>query len=110
MIIASRTLKLREATQARDVPVRIYAPERGGIDWMCRFEIDWPTGRAERWGAGVDAVQALVSALQMIGAELYASEAHRSGALCLDEPGRGYGFPVPNSIRDLLIGDDRKYL
>lgn len=25
------------------------------------------------------------------------------------EPGRGYGFPVVPSLRDLLIGNDRKY-
>jgi hypothetical protein len=25
------------------------------------------------------------------------------------EPGRGYGFPVPNNIRDLLVGDDKKF-
>jgi hypothetical protein len=25
------------------------------------------------------------------------------------ETGRGYGFPVVPSLRDLLIGDDRKF-
>jgi hypothetical protein len=26
-----------------------------------------------------------------------------------DAPGRGYGFPVPSSLRDMLVGDDRIY-
>ena len=26
------------------------------------------------------------------------------------EPGRGYGFPVPDNIRDLLVGDDKRFL
>lgn len=46
----------------------------------------------------------------MIGGEIYASEYHKSGALFLDEPGRGYGFPVASSLRDVLIGDDAKFL
>jgi hypothetical protein len=46
----------------------------------------------------------------MIGAELYASDQHKSGVLTGLSPGRGYGFPVPQAIRDLLVGDDRKFL
>jgi hypothetical protein len=49
-------------------------------------------------------------ALQMIGGELYASEHHESGDLMFDAPRRGYGFPVAASLRDLLVGDDAKYL
>jgi hypothetical protein len=48
-------------------------------------------------------------AFQMIGADLYTSSYHKSGRLMFDEPGQGYGFPVPNSLRDLLIGHDREY-
>ena len=46
----------------------------------------------------------------MIGAELYVSDEYKSGALVWHSPGRGYGFPVPQTIRDLLVGDDRKFL
>ena len=56
---------------------------------------------------GVDAVQALELALKMIGAFVYATDHHASGNLMWLEPGRGYGFPVTNNIRDLLIGDDK---
>jgi hypothetical protein len=54
-------------------------------------------------------MQALVIALKMIGADLYSSSYHKSGKLILDSPGRGYGFPVVTTMRDLLEGDDAKY-
>jgi hypothetical protein len=30
--------------------------------------------------------------------------------LVWEAPGQGYGFPVPNNIRDLLVGEDKKFL
>ena len=110
MIIATRTLTLREGKTSREVQICLHAPEESAADWICRFEIEWPEGKVERWGSGVDAVQALSSALQMIGAEIYTSHYHRTGKLEWLEAGRGYGFPVPNAIRDLLIGDDKNFL
>lgn len=110
MIIATRLLILRDGGATREIPVHIHAPEKAETDWICRFEIGWPGKKAERRGAGVDAVQALLSALQMIGAELNTSDQHKSGALAWLSPGHGYGFPVPQSIRDLLVGDDSKFL
>jgi hypothetical protein len=50
--------------------------------------------------------QALILALQMIGAEIYASSSHKAGSLKWFERYRGYGFPVGCNLRDLLIGDD----
>ena len=70
MIIATRSLKSRDR---RTIPVSIHAPEKSTIDWICRFEIGWPNGKVERWGAGVDSVQAMLSALQMIGG-IYTSD------------------------------------
>ena len=110
MIIATRLLILRDGGAPHEIPVHVHAPEKAEIDWICRFEIGWPGKKAERWGAGVDAVQALLSALQMIGAELNTSDQHKSGALTWLSPGHGYGFPGPQNIRDLLVGDDSKFL
>ncbi|MDP2409032.1 MAG: hypothetical protein Q8M26_01970 [Pseudolabrys sp.] len=110
MIVATRSLLWRTEIGAVEIPVRIFAPEKAAVDWICRFEIDWPSEKAERWGAGIDAMQALLIALQMIGAEVYASKHHRSGQLEWLTPGHGYGFPVASNIRDLLVGDDRRYL
>ena len=105
MVIATRSLVLRDRNI--EVPIRIYAPEKAAVDWICRFEIGWPEGKVERWGAGIDAVQSLLIALQMIGAELYTSRHHEKGRLAWLAPERGYGFPVANIIRDLLKGDDK---
>jgi hypothetical protein len=110
MIIATRRLVLRDQGRDIDIPIRIHAPENAEVDWICRFEIGWPDGKVERCGTGVDAVQALLFAMQMIGAEVYASSQHQSGRLEWLESGRGYGFPVPNNIVDLLVGDDRRFL
>lgn len=110
MIIAIRSFFLKDSNRETEIPVRIHAPEESKSSWMCRFDIGWPEGKVERWGTGVDAVQALVMALQMIGVEVYASHYHEAGRLRWLEDGGGYGFPVSNNARDLLAGDDRKYL
>jgi hypothetical protein len=109
MVIASRTLVCRSSGGEIAVPISILAPEQSDSDWICRFSIGWPEGNVERWGAGSDAVQAMIIALQMIGAEIYASELHKSGRLTWFAPGQGYGFPVTGNIRDLLIGDDKRF-
>ena len=107
MIIAMRVLTLRNEAGARAVPVRIHAPEEEGGHWICRYEIEWPDHTVKRHGAGVDAVQALVLALQFIGAELYTSRAHEAGRLSWAE-GSGYGFPLAKSVRDLAVGEDKE--
>lgn len=110
MLIATRVLKLCRPTGDIEIPVRIFAPEEGAQSWFCRFEVDWPDGPRGMAAGGVDAVQALELALKMIGAQIYTSDHHTSGNLVWLEPGKGYGFPVPNNIRDLLVGDDKKFL
>jgi hypothetical protein len=109
MIIASRTLKVTSEAGTTDVPVNIYAPEPADLDWICRFEIGWASEPQQKYAVGIDAAQALLFAMQMIGAELYASDQHESGRLVWLERGKGYGFPVPAGIRDLLRGDDTRF-
>ncbi len=109
-MIATRILKLKRDHEDFDIEIRIYAPAGEARVWSCRYEIDWPEGRQVMNASGVDSMQALVLALYMIGADIYSSSYHKSGRLVFDEPGRGYGFPVASSIRDLLLGDDRKYM
>jgi hypothetical protein len=86
--------------------VRLFQPEDDNGMWICRYEIDWPDRKRSHFAAGVDAFQALILALQMIGAEIYTSKYHKSGTLQWFERSRGYGFPVGGNLRDLLIGDD----
>lgn len=109
-MIATSVLKLQREHDWHEVVIRISAVEDHGDNWSCRYEINWPEGRRKMEAFGVDFVQAILLAFQMIGAELYTSDYHKSGRLMFDEPGQGYGFPVASSIRDLLIGDDRKYM
>lgn len=109
MMIATRALKLTRPEDAIDIPVRIFAPEQDGDGWICRYEIDWPEGRQKMAVGGLDSVQALVLALQMIGSDLYTSSYHKAGALSFS-PSGGYGFPIAQNLRDLLTGDDASYL
>ena len=106
-MIATRLLRLHN--EGVDIAIRIFAPEGEGRAWACRYEIDWPEGMQVMQAFGVDAVQAILLAFQMIGADIYTSNYHRSGRLIFEEPGQGYGFPVPASLRGLLIGNDRTY-
>jgi hypothetical protein len=110
MIVAHRSLTLRQAPTDVDVSVRIFSPENSDDQWRCEYEIDWPEGTRKAQAAGVDSAQALFSALAKVGAEIYTSDYHKSGKLSWNEADGGYGFPVPQSLRDLLVGDDAKFL
>lgn len=103
----TRTLRLLKSPETT-IPVRVALPTQQPIDWSCHVEIDWPDGRWSCDVVGIDPIQALQLALQMIGTELYSSELHSQGRLTWLAPGAGYGFPVPRVMRDMLIGEDRK--
>lgn len=106
MMIALRQLTLQTSKERRTVEVRIFAPQITESDWSCRYEIDWPHAQRAFQAHGLDAMQALILALQMIGAEIYASAYHQDGGLFWERPGGGYGFPTPPGFSDLLVGDD----
>jgi hypothetical protein len=110
MIVATRTLKLRASTNETDVSIAVLEPEvLADGSWRCRYSIGWPDGIWESHAGGIDSMQALFGAMKMIGSEIYTSEYHKSGNLYMDQRGAGYGFPVPRTLRDLLIGDDKKF-
>jgi hypothetical protein len=90
--------------------VRIHAPEPNGEDWSCKFEIDWPEETRNGVAVGIDSAQALLGAFEKIGTEIYTSDHHESGWLMWHKPGGGYGFPLPQNLRSLLIGDDAQFL
>ena len=111
MIIAHRVLTLRTETGAIKIVIRVFAPtEDSNGSWFCRYEIEWPDRPSDQRVGGADSLQALVLALQTIGAEIYSSNFHQSGKLFSGKPGEGYGFPVMPSLRHLLQGEDKKYL
>lgn len=106
MIIAERILTLRQSAKEVPVPIRIFAPRRSENAWGCRWEIQWPDRVRASEIFGYDSAQAVVHALQAIGADLYASDEHKAGRLRWTDQGAGYGFPVPKIIRDVMTGDD----
>ena len=108
MLIASRHLTVTVEGCETDVPVTIFAPIDRGDHWRCEFQIGWPGRKRTGKGRGIDAVQALLIAMQCIGVELYTSEAHAAGQLKWEQPGGGYGFPLHSGVSDLYEGDDKR--
>src|SRR3954469_24334914 len=76
-----RDLRLRSDNAEQEVSVRLFWPVEDAKAWDCRWEINWPDRKCANSGRGVDAIQALLHPLEKIGAEIYASEEHRSGRL-----------------------------
>jgi hypothetical protein len=105
--IASRTLVFDDG-EVRSVEVVIFSPVPSGDDFECCFEIRWPENVQKGHSFGVDSLQALENALKKIGIDLNSSEAATAEQLYWIEPGRGFGFPVPQSMRHLLHGDDKE--
>jgi hypothetical protein len=102
-----RTLFIATEGEPVPIPVRIEVPFFDRNAWVCKFTIGWPEGEVKHHGMGFDAVQAVNLAFHTIAIHLYASEHHRAGHMYFDEPGRGYGFPLPAGSRNLAIGDDK---
>jgi hypothetical protein len=106
--IAQRILSAHDRGSHRVVvPVTIYQPRAAGDDWRCAYEIAWP-GLPRRGAVfGVDSVQALLLAMQTIGALLYTARPPGMEDLQWLEKDGGFGFPLAPAVRDLAIGDDR---
>ena len=61
----------------------------------------------QRYAYGIDAIQALILALDILGAYINTSQAAKEGRLVWLKPGGGFGLPVSRNIEDILQGDDR---
>ncbi|WP_295845684.1 hypothetical protein [Tardiphaga sp.] len=105
-----RILKLRDGAAVADVVVSILGPEQRDHSWFSEWNIRWPDRERKGSAGGADAIQALLVALNIVGTELYCSAEHNAGRLNWADDWSGYGFPVPNGMRDALKGDDAKYL
>jgi len=106
MLVMMHELFLKSQPTDLRIEVRLYQPVQRDKGWGCRYEIDWPEGSRVFTAYGLDALQALVIALQMIGSELYTSSYHADGLLRAYDREDGYGFPVAPNLRDMLIGVD----
>jgi hypothetical protein len=105
-----RVLRLRDGARSAEVVVDILWPEQRENSWFSHWTIGWPDRERKGSAGGSDAIQALLSALKIVGAELNGSAEARAGRLSWADDWSGYGFPVPNGMRDVLTGDDAKYL
>ena len=105
-----RNLKLENGETISDVAIDVVWPTKRDGSWFCDWTIEWPDRRRTGSAGGIDPIQSLLNALRLIGSEIYCSNEHKSGRLSWSAGWSGYGFPVPAVIKDLLVGDDAKYL
>lgn len=98
--IATRSLKLAGETPS-EVTVSIKRPAPDDGPYKCEYQIVGIGGGNVQYAMGEDSMQALVLALQMIGADLYTSEAAKEGRLTW-YGSRNLGFPVSDIIADLV--------
>ena len=87
-VVASRTLQ----RGAADVVVRLGQPRRSGKDWLCAYQIRGLADDAVKRVYGVDSMQALQLALEVIRATLLAQD---DALAWLDLPDVGFGRTVP---------------
>ena len=97
-IIAERRLDIRRNGGTRPVAVRIARPQRDplpGGDWMCLVEIDGIPRRQPlvRASYGVDQMQALLLAFQLIRLELRLLRDDGFALTWLDPDDQDLGFP-----------------
>lgn len=104
-VIAARTLTLDGTLEAKIIIGRPQHFPNGG-NWYCPYQTLNVGLEQVLYAAGIDEVQALILALSMIGAKLYTSDEYRDGRLTWDcgAVKGDLGFPVPESIRDVLPG------
>ncbi|WP_373322579.1 DUF6968 family protein [Methylobacterium cerastii] len=109
MLIATRLITLIQNSDKIQVEVRLFAPTKEEADWICRYEIDWPSARRSSFAAGLDSMQAIYLAQQKIGIDIYMSNHHAKGSIYWQKPNSGYGFPVPKNGRVFLVGEDKLF-
>jgi hypothetical protein len=97
---------MKHYTSGRKITVVIGKPEMfpDGVNFYCPYQVVGIGNERVRYAGGVDAVQALQLAMQMIGAELYTSPEAQSKQISWDGGGVAgdLGFPVPDGLQDLL--------
>lgn len=78
---------------------RFFKPEVDGQDYLCRYEIDWPEGEYKERAYGVDAVQALLLAMQKAHTDLLAARENDARQISWFDM-LGLGMPIPKTISD----------
>lgn len=89
----------------REVVIKIGKPIEleGNGDYYCPYQVVGIENDKIKYAIGIDGVQAMQLTLSRIGADLYTSEEGRKGNLrWIGDENGNLGFPVPDSIKDLL--------
>jgi hypothetical protein len=100
VVIATRDLDLADG---RMVTVTIGRPEEfpDGGGFYCPYQITGIGREHVRYSGGIDAVQALQLALQLVGTELHVSKEGKARSLTWGAGQHGdLGFPLPQILRD----------
>ena len=106
-IIAVRELFLSGSKDK--VTVIIGRPQRfpDSTDYYCPYQIGGLGESKVRYAGGIDTIQAFLLALQRVGVDLYTSKEAKAGMLKWEGSDKGnLGFPVPESVSDLVPSDD----
>ena len=94
-IFAERRLELSDGGE---VIVRFFRPEPRDVDYCCDYQIIWPDRDRRFHGYGIDAVQALILAMQNAHADLLSSPEGKGGRLLwLRE--RDLGLPLAGGLK-----------
>lgn len=102
VVFATRELFVVGRDQKITVKIGKPVPFPDGSNYYCPYQIVGLGKEKIHFGAGIDAVQALLLALHNIGAELYTSKEARARTLGWEGGGIGdLGFPVTDAIADL---------
>jgi|SRR5690242_16778541 len=100
-VIAARELKKYDGKKV-EILIGKPRPMADGQDYFCPYKIDGVGNGRVSYAMGIDGIQALLLALQKIGADLYTSKEMQQGELEWMGGGeRDLGFPLPDSIKDL---------
>jgi hypothetical protein len=83
--------------QSSEVIVRFAPPVMVGDDFRCEYDIVWPDRTWSSKAPGVDAVQALILAMEKAHVELLASDEFRSGQLSWFGS-EDLGMPLPGNV------------
>jgi len=106
---AERGLSVTISGTQLAVMICVFAPVPSQSDFVCIYEINWPDGVKHREIHGIDSMQALQLTLQHIGTSLYSRDYYERRQLAWEQPGQGYGFPLLNNARDLLVGEEARF-
>ncbi|MGH6840622.1 MAG: DUF6968 family protein [Methylocella sp.] len=98
-IIAQRVLKILKSPTA-EVTVSIGRPFLDGQDFKCEYTIEWPEHKQHAYSMGIDAIQALMLALQRLAADVSFSDYAKSKQLVWLEPEGGFGLPLPPDLTE----------